>query len=329
MNIYDISKKAGVSIATVSRVLNESTHVSEKTREKVLSVIREENYVPSNSSRGQNTQRIVGILYSDAADLYLANAIYHLERELRKTGYASLISCCGYEISRRKKHLDMMISKKVDAIILAGSHFVEEYDEDNDYIRQAAQKVPIAILGGELEGDNIVCACCDDRQAIFDVACQLFDLGSKQTIFLCGVMSYSIRQKIKGLEEAYAAKDIPFRDKYVAYCPLSDFDLCAEYLRAIRRQFAYDAIICADDAFAVSALKYAEREAIAVPAQLRIVGYNDSILSRCTFPELSSVDNRTHELCVKLVEMVLSRIAGRGEDAKFLLSGRLVSRGTT
>ena len=329
MNIYDISKKAGVSIATVSRVLNESSHVSEKTRNKVLSVIKEENYIPNNTSRAQNIQKTVGIIYSDASDLYLANAIYHLEGEFRKCGYASLICCCGYDMERRKKHINMMISKKVDAVILAGSHFVEEYDEDNEYIREAAKKVPVAILSGKLEGENIVCAFCDDRQAIYDMACNLFDLGSKQIVFLCGALSYSVRQKIKGLKEAYAARDIPFRDKYIIYCPLSGFDLCAEYLQAIRRQFYYDAVICTDDAFAVSALKFAEKEKIKVPEQLRIVGYNNSILSRCTFPELSTVDNRTHELCEKLVKMIVSNINGISDDRKFFLPGELIFRGTT
>lgn len=329
MNIYDISKKAGVSIATVSRVLNESSHVSEKTRDKVLAVIKAENYSPSGASRSLSIPRTVGILYSDASDLYLANAIYHLERELRKNGYASLICCCGYETDRRKKQLSMMLSKKVDAIILAGSHFVEEYDEDNDYIRQAAKEVPIGILSGKLNDEHIVSAYCDDRQAIYDTASRLFDLGSKQIVFLCGAISYSIRQKITGLQEAYAARDIPFRDKYVIYCPLSNFDLCAEYLRAVRHQFFYDAVICADDAFAVSALKYAEKESIRVPDQLRIVGYNDSILSRCTSPELSTVDNRTHELCVKLVEMVINSITGQEEESQFFLPGNLIFRGTT
>lgn len=85
MNIYDISKKAGVSIATVSRVLNESSHVSEKTRDKVLAVIKAENYSPSGASRSLSIPRTVGILYSDASDLYLANAIYHWNGNCAKT----------------------------------------------------------------------------------------------------------------------------------------------------------------------------------------------------------------------------------------------------
>lgn len=331
MNIYDISQRAGVSIATVSRVLNKSSHVSEKTRQKVMAVIEEENYSPNVFARGLNlnTMQTIGILYSDASDLYLANAVYHLERCFRRKGYDSLICCCGYELDRRKKYIELMLSKKVDAIVLAGSHFVEEYDEDNDYIRAAAQQLPIAILSGKITGENIVCAYCDDSLAMYEMASRLFALGSKQIMFLYGVASNSIRRKIAGLEEAYTANGQVFREKYAVHCPISDMDPCADYIKAIRQQFNFDAIICTDDAFAVAALRYAQMERVAVPEQLRIIGYNDSILSRCTTPQLSTVDNRTQELCEKLVEMTTDSIAGKAKQTQFSLPGKLIFRGTT
>ena len=101
MNIYDISQKAGVSIATVSRVLNGSEKVSEKTRKKVLAVMEENSYTPNAFARslGLNSMHTVGILCSDSSDVYQAQAIYYLERELRKNSYASMLCCTGYELS--------------------------------------------------------------------------------------------------------------------------------------------------------------------------------------------------------------------------------------
>ena len=221
-----------------------------------------------------------------------------------------------------------MLSKKVDAIILAGSHFVEEYDEDNDYIREAAKQVPIAILSGKIVGDNIVCAYCDDKQAMIETANMLLDRGSKQSIFIYSVISNSIRRKIAGLQQAYEAHGLVFREKYAVHCPISNIDMCAEYLEAVSQQFSYDAIICTDDALAVSALKYAQKAQIRVPDQLRIVGYNNSILSRCTFPELTTVDNHTAELCEKLVEMTVAHINGKPGQTLFSLRGDLIYRGT-
>ena len=86
MNIYDVSKKAGVSIATVSRVLNGNANVSDKTKNKVLVAMKELDYTPNIFARGLglNTMKTIGIMCSDSSDTYLAKAVYYLEQELRR-----------------------------------------------------------------------------------------------------------------------------------------------------------------------------------------------------------------------------------------------------
>ena len=86
MNIYDVSEKAGVSIATVSRVLNGNPNVSEPTRQKVLNVMKEIGYTPNVFARGLglNTMHTIGIMCADSSDPFLANAVYYLEQNLRQ-----------------------------------------------------------------------------------------------------------------------------------------------------------------------------------------------------------------------------------------------------
>ena len=88
LNIYDVSEKAGVSIATVSRVLNGNERVSERTREKVLAVMEECGYTPNAFARGLglNTMKTIGLMCADSSDLYMAKAIYFVERLLRANG---------------------------------------------------------------------------------------------------------------------------------------------------------------------------------------------------------------------------------------------------
>ena len=126
MNIYDVSKKAGVSIATVSRVLNGNANVSDKTKNKVLVAMKELDYTPNIFARGLglNTMKTIGIMCSDSSDTYLANAVYYLEQELRRHNYDSILCCTGQDSETKKKYLDLLISKRVDGIILAGSQFV-------------------------------------------------------------------------------------------------------------------------------------------------------------------------------------------------------------
>ena len=102
MNIYDVSEHAGVSIATVSRVLNGNPNVSEKTREKVLKVMDELGYTPNVFARGLglNTMRTIGIMCSDSSDPYLAGAIYYLERGLRAHGYDAILWSISWKDTR-------------------------------------------------------------------------------------------------------------------------------------------------------------------------------------------------------------------------------------
>ena len=182
MNIYDVSEHAGVSIATVSRVLNGNPNVSEKTREKVLKVMDELGYTPNVFARGLglNTMRTIGIMCSDSSDPYLAGAIYYLERGLRSHGYDAILCCTGYDLDAKQKYFDLLRSKRVDAIILAGSKFVEMRAKDNAYIIEAASDLPIMLVNGFLEGENIytaLSATITQRCTVLSASCSPPDAG--------------------------------------------------------------------------------------------------------------------------------------------------------
>ena len=110
MTIYDISEKAGVSIATVSRVLNGSNNVSEKTKKKVLN---QYEYTPNAFARGLglNTMKTIGIMCADSSDPYLAKAIYYIEQKLRANGYDSILCCTGYDLDTKASSMNLLIKK--------------------------------------------------------------------------------------------------------------------------------------------------------------------------------------------------------------------------
>ena len=161
MNIYDVSEKAHVSIATVSRVLNGNPNVSDKTRERVLKIMDELGYTPNIFARGLglNTMKTIGIMCSDSSDPYLANAIYYLERELRNHGYDAILCCTGNSLETKQKYFDLLRSKRVDAIILAGSKFIEMKPKDNAYLLQAAKEIPIMLVNGYLDSYQYLQHC--------------------------------------------------------------------------------------------------------------------------------------------------------------------------
>ncbi len=330
MNIYDVSKKAGVSIATVSRVLNGNPNVSEKTKDKVLSVMDELGYTPNVFARGLglNTMHTIGILCSDSSDTFLANAVYYIEQALRKNGYESFLCCTGYELENKKKYLHLLLSKRVDAVILVGSHYLEANKSDNDYILSAAEKVPVMMINGYLNHPNIFCTLCDDYQAVYDAVIRLVSHGKKNFLFLYRSDSSSSRSKIKGFKDGMTAAGLPFSEDTVCLCS-NDIIATKDFLLSLYKEgHIFDAILTAEDVLAVGAVKFAGASGIRIPEDLEIVGYNNSLLGICTEPELSTLDNHVETLSITTVNTLMRILNGADVPNKTTISNDFIARGT-
>ena len=322
MNIYDVSERANVSIATVSRVINGNPNVSEKTRNRVLAVMDELGYTPNVFARslGLNTMRTIGIMCADSSDPWLAGAIYYLEQELRRSGYLP---------ETKKKYLELLLSKRVDAVILAGSHYVEARQKDNAYLIEASKELPIMLVNGCLDGKQIYSTVCDDRTAVYESVTRLIRSGRTSVLYLYAGSSYSNLQKLAGYHDACAAAGLNIRDDLVHICP-KDLDGTEELLRSLASAgLKFDAVFAAEDVMAVGAVKYANKTGIKIPEEMNIIGYNNSILSRCTEPELTTVDNKVESLCTTTVTTLMKVLGGGNVPVKTTISAELIKRGTT
>ena len=331
MNIYDVSQHAGVSIATVSRVLNGNPNVSEKTREKVLKVMDELGYTPNVFARGLglDTMHTVGIMCSDSSDPYLANAIYYLERSLRANGYDSILCCTGYDLEVKQKYFSLLRSKRVDAMILAGSKFVEMRAKDNAYILEAAADLPVMLVNGYLEGDNIFSTVCDDKSAVEQAVSLLIESGHRDILYLYSSYSYSGVNKLEGYKKALRTHGIPLRQEMIRQCP-KDVEASRDLLLSLDRQgIFFDAVMTSDDSLAVGAVKYAHARDISIPDNLSIIGYNNSLLALCTDPEITSVDTKVEALCTTTVNTLMGVFSGLNVPSRTTIGSDLIKRNTT
>ena len=334
MNIYDISEKAGVSIATVSRVLNGSPNVSDKTRAKVLAVINESGFTPNVFARGLglNTMKTVGIMCADSSDSYLAKAVYYIEHDLRRNNYDSILCCTGYGLETKQKRLNLLLSKRVDGIILIGSNYVEAIDKNNDYIREAAQTVPLVIVNGVLSAANIYSTVCDDYNAMFELTERYIHSGKKNILYLYNSHSYSGMQKLSGFRAALKKNSVNIKEDHI--CFLKTQSATANMIRDNVAEFAkkgitFDGVIASDDITAVGALKYAKSAEMKIPQEAFISGYNNSDLTECCEPELTSVDNKPEIICHQSVATLMGVFEGKAMPKKTIFSAEIIERETT
>lgn len=333
MNIYDISEKAGVSIATVSRVLNGNEHVSPATRDKILSVIEENEYIPNVFARGltMHSMRTIGVLCPDSSDSYLAEAVFHLEQNFRKAGYDVLLCCTGYHLCDKQKYMELLLSKLVDGVVLVGSSFVELDDHNNSYIREASKKVPVAILNAYLEAEQIYSTLCDDRQAVELAVLNLLHHGRRTILYLYNAISYSGYQKLAGYKQAYEKAGLPLHSELICYCKpeVNTISGIKQYLRGIFAENIYDAVVTSDDKLAVCASKIIKERGLSIPDDIELIGYNNSALAECCDPELSSINMHLDTLCSHLATSLTSVLSGKKVPNKTVFPAELIRRGTT
>lgn len=333
MNIYDIAKLAGVSIATVSRVVNGSPRVSDKTRQKVLSVMEECGYTPNVFARGLglDSMKTIGIICPDVSDAYMAAAVAFLEGRMHEYGYDCILYCSGYELANKQKSTNLLLAKRIDALIYVGSTYAGTGGDNgqNEYVRNAAAHIPVFLINGYMEGNNIYCAHGDDYHATFEVASQMIRTGRRRILFLCDSHSYSANQKLAGYEAALLKHGLPV---------LGDLKLYVKnrihYVRDIlleRRDLQFDSVLATDDGLAVGAIKYANAKMLEIPKDLCITGFNNSALSICSNPELSSIDNKVEKLCNITIDHMVAVLHGNVEQVskRYNVPCTLVKRCTT
>jgi len=326
MNIYDIANKAGVSIATVSRIINKKGNVSPKTEERVLKVIAEMGYTPNAFARalGLNSIKMVGVLCSDVSDKHYAKAVSIIERELRAKEYDSILACTGGGLEDKKKAINVLLSKRVDALILVGSIFQEK--TDNSHIKIAAEKIPVIIINGEYSYENTYSISCDEKDAVKQCVTELSRAGHKDIVYMYDVESFSGMNKISGYKEGMKNANLLLSPQNIIKCERTLESAKQALLDALDRGLSFSAVVTSEDVMAVGALKAFAARNIKVPDDVAVVGFNNSVLSECSTPALTSINNRIEDLCTSAVKTMLDVFDSKQVDKKQIIKGSLVYR---
>lgn len=256
-----------MSIATVSRVVNGSPRVSEKTKQKVLAVMEENDYTPNVFARGLGlgSMKTVGIICPDISDSYMSKAVSYLEGRLHEYGYDCILGCSGFKQKEKENYVNLLLSKKIDTLVLVGSTYAGngKDEDDTDYIREAAEQTPIFIINGRVCGKNIYCACADDYHATYEVTKSMIRRGRERILFMYDSDSFSGRQKMKGYEAALADAGYPIRGE-LKFRTKNDIEYTKNLLLEYSRTLEFDGVLATDDAMAVGAVKYAKVKAISI-----------------------------------------------------------------
>lgn len=279
-------------------------------------------------------RRTIGLVCADSSDIYLAKAIYYIERLLRANDYDSILCCSGYELNYKQSSLQLLDSQRVAGLILIGSNYVYDKEEDNTYIRDAALSVPVMLLNASLDAPNVYSVFTDDFTSMYEATNYMIASGVEDILYFYNSVSYSGRKKLSGYLKAMEDHNLkPLREFYSG----SNEDLpamtdCLNRFAAFNSEgegHSFHGVIASDDALALSAAKYAMENGRAIPDDLSIIGCNNSIFANCCEPELTSIDNKLETMCRNLVDLLMGVLSGKEVPQDTVVSGELIIRGTT
>lgn len=309
-NIKDVAEKAGVSVTTVSRVLNNRGSITNKTREKVNDAMKELNYFPNQLAVNLFKQRtlLVGLIVPDVSHQFYASEIKYIERCLHQRGYKLLLCNSEEDDKRESEYLDMLQRNKVDGIIIA-SHTLD---------LEAYNKVslPIVALDRYL-GPNIPTVSSDHEQGGKLAAQELIQSGCRQVIQITGYPGVPTpsNKRHTVFEELMKKAGIPC---HTLALPLNAFKF-SEYITFAQQLFAQhpgvEGLFAADNV-ACAVEKVALNMGIQVPGQLKIVGYDGTDIALMCAKTLTTVAQPIARLAQATVDTLLDMIADRDSYAE-------------
>lgn len=323
--IKDVSRAAGVSVATVSRVLNDSGSVGEATRRRVLDAVQALHYTPNLTARNlrRNEHRVILILAPNLTNPYYAHIIAGIGKVAQEHGYASFLCNTAGRREQEEPLLEMLSRHQADGAILLASELGARW------LLPYAQAHPMVQCSEFDPTVDIPHVSIDNYAAAHKVMDTLFALGHRRIGLISSENRYSSTAlRRKGYRDAHKARSLPVRERYIRYATVdysfhSGFEAARSLLTQERRPTALFAI---SDMLALGAIAGARELGFRVPQDVTVIGFDDVEQTTMFHPHVTTVAQPCFALGETAMEMLLEQLSGGSGRREVVLPFQLMRR---
>ncbi|WP_078409871.1 LacI family DNA-binding transcriptional regulator [Priestia abyssalis] len=324
--IYDVANAAGVSIATVSMVINNTGRISTRTRNKVLKVMDELKYYPSAAAStltGKST-RTLGLLMPNIANPFYSELARNMEDRADELGYSVIVCSTDYKEEREQKYVSLFLRKQVDGfIITSGFNNVGLIKELID------QQIPIILVAYNISQFSLNTVSVDDYIGGYQATAHLAELGHQRIAVITETVQSSV-DRIRGYHNA-------LKDYELVY----DEDLCIEIAATVANgekateQFLKlkeppTAIFAFNDILALGAMEAVRKRGLSIPEDISIIGFDDTLLASYSNPPLTTIAQPLEDIGDQAIDLIVAEIEGKKRAAqRIMLLPELVVRKST
>lgn len=311
ITIYDVAKKAGVSMATVSRVVNGNPNVKPGTRKKVMEVIDELDYRPNAVARGLASKKTttVGVIIPDVTNVYFSSLARGIDDVATMYKYNIILANSDGNEEKEIQVFNTLLAKQVDGIIYMGTHLTEKLREQ---IKRS--KTPVVLAGSIDHKNEFVSVHVDYVKAVKEAVNNLLAHSDKRVAFVSGPLNYPINgeYRLKGYKEALAENGIDFDQDLVF--ETNDSYRAGETLWPALSAAHADAAFVADDELATGVLNGAVDAGAQIPTEFEVITGNDSKLTQIVRPKLSSITQPLYDIGAVAMRCLTKMMNKEDED---------------
>jgi LacI family transcriptional regulator len=331
VTIRDVAKLAGVSIATVSRVLNNNSYpVAEKTRKKVLRAAKDLDFQPSRLATGLRLEKsaAIGLIFpSFMGSTYYSEIFHAIEDEATVKGYSIILGSSYGHTEKEELLIDLLRERRVEGLIIIPS----SHNLDLKYYQCLRGKIPFVFVDRylpEIDADRVT---TDNVKGAYIAIKHLIKLGHERIALLSGPEApcTSIQDRIKGYEKALREFGIGFRKIIETEKNLNKPKKCAYKAMTsfLTNESRISSLFAVNDGIAIGALRAIREAGLKVPDDIAVIGYDGDEIAPFASVPLTTVVQRKEEMGKIAVRLLLERIGQkRGPSRHILLEPRLVVR---
>lgn len=330
-NIKDVAKRAGVSITTVSRVINNIDPVNPDTRLAVERAMEELNYVPNQLARGMRTKstQTIGIVIPEFINSFYHELFQYIEEQAALIGYTVLVCSTREHTDQGIEQIRDLISRRIDGIILCTYRGDEKMIT---YLEEAAKRIPVIFLDNLGHDYQVHTIYTDGFGAMEKMVCHLSELGYRDIAFIKGLDQYPVaNDRFAGFKAGMERKGVILDQKYIFkgnYSIESGYGAAKYYVEECNKP--PDAIIAASDLMAIGAMNYLLSWGMKIPQDIAIAGYDDISLARLMIPSLTTIAQPIREIAKQAIHLIVNGNDQGIEDKKdLILKGELKVRHST
>src|SRR5712671_188054 len=309
-NIYEVAKRAGVSTATVSRVLSQPNVVAPATRRRVLQAVEQLSYEPNSTAKNLRTLRTEKLLVTvpDISNPFFSLILQGIEETAQREGYSVLVGDTQHNEKREERYALMLKRKEADGLIFLGHRLPKEAAT---LIRAMAPRCAPIVNGCEFSPTlGIPSVHIDNAKAAAEAMDYLYRLGHRHIGIITGpLVSPLSRDRLRGAT-ARAKQQKAERDFVVMNGDFSIESGAAAAERLLGRKVPPTAIFCFNDEMAMGAIDTARRRGLRVPLDVSLVGFDDIRFARCVDPPLTTIAQPMRAIGEGTVRLLLEILNG-------------------